>query len=789
MNFNRYFIASSYVLLVSGFGMLAATRQVDWVSLLLLAGALIAGVLIDTKRLRWSVSRRWSNLLILAYPVVALVEWQMLRSTPVVAVIHFVLFATSLKLLRAKGNRDWLWLYLVSFGVVLMAAGLMAGTHFLLLLVVYLFAALSTFISFEIYRSQQYFTAEIQYGERERPEPPLGERERPEPPLTDAAGKTQAAHAPGTAIPIIELWRETKEQRQHIRAPGSHYLISFSAAALISIMVIAVPLFLAVPRISRSFGRNSLLSTEALSGFSDTVRLGEVAQVKLNPQIVMRVRVKFAREQVNQAERQALRWRGVTLDQYDGQSWIQSGAETYPVRTVGDAFRVDDKLWPRAYTEQHFFVEPLNIRTVFVAPRPMLVTGLPELSRDAGDGLWTESHHFNKIEYTVYSDTSLTTDEELALENYRDAARKDQQRYVQLPPDHDRRIDQLAAEVTQGATTQIEIARRIERHLRDGYGYTLNLHQVTDGDPVADFLFNAREGHCEYFASAMVLMLRSRKIPARLVNGFQTGEYNATADVYTVRQSDAHSWVEAWFPKKGWVAFDPTPPAGLSNYDDGMLAWMRQYSEAMEMFWLEHVVGFDLNRQLSIAASVQRWMSFYQRDVSMRWFEWTSGVAQRLDGLSADQNTNAKTPEDGKKDESRWSNVLRHPAMLTITLTVILAVIAALAFFWRKRWPAWRRRAKQEPAESAIEFYQEMLRTLERAGHKREVHQTPQEFATQLALPPVSEITRLYQRTRFSDERLSDAEAAWVESLLQQLKRQARRNWKIGSARHTERVA
>ncbi|MEO6726734.1 MAG: DUF3488 and transglutaminase-like domain-containing protein [Blastocatellia bacterium] len=767
MNFNRYFIVSSYVLLVSGFGMLAATRQVDWLSLLLLTGTLTAGALIDTKQLRWSVSRRWANLLILAYPGVALVEWQMLRSTPVVAVIHFVLFATSLKLLRVKGNRDWLWLYLVSFGVVLMSAGLMAGTHFLLLLVIYLFAALSTFISFEIYRSQQYFAAEIQYGERERPESPL----------IDASGNTQVAHAPRTAIPMIEFWRETKEQRQHIRAPGSHYLISFSASALISILVITVPLFLAVPRISRGFGRNGLLSTEALSGFSDTVRLGEVAQVKLNPQIVMRVRVKFAREQWTQAERQALRWRGVTLDQYDGQSWIQSGAETYPVRTVGDAFRVDDKLWPRAYTEQHFFLEPLNIRTVFVAPRPMLVTGLPELSRDAGDGLWTEPHRFNKIEYTVYSDTSLTTDEELALENYRDSARKDQQRYVQLPPDHDRRIDQLAAEVTQGATTQIEIARRIERHLRDGYGYTLNLHQVTEGDPVADFLFNAREGHCEYFASAMVLMLRSRKIPARLVNGFQTGEYNATADVYTVRQSDAHSWVEVWFPKKGWVAFDPTPPAGLSNYDDGMLAWMRQYSEAMEMFWLEHVVGFDLNRQLSIAASVQRWMSFYQRDVSMRWFEWTSGVAQWLDGLGADQDTKGKMPEDGKKDQSPLSNAMRHPAMRTITLSVIMAVIAALAFFWRKRWPAWRRRAKQEPAESAVKFYQEMLRSLERVGHKRDPHQTPQEFAIQLALPPVSEITRLYQRTRFGDESLSEMEAAQVESLLRELKQKTRKNW------------
>jgi hypothetical protein len=96
---------------------------------------------------------------------------------------------------------------------------------------------------------------------------------------------------------------------------------------------------------------------------------------------------------------------------------------------------------------------------------------------------------------------------------------------------------------------------------------------------------------------------------------------------------------------------------------------------------------------------------------------------------------------------------------------------------WRKRWPSWRRRIKQDAAESAIKFYQEMLRLLERAGHKREPHQTPQEFATQLAIPAVGEITRLYQRTRFGDESLSDAEASQLESLLRELKQQTKRNW------------
>jgi len=743
MSFNRYFLVSSYLLLMAGFAMLASTQQMDWLALILFPGALAAGILIDTNRLRWSVSRRWANLLSLTYSGLALLEWQVLHFPPVRVVIHFVLFATSLKLLRAKSNRDWLWLYMVSFGIVLMSAGLMAGTQFLLLLIVYLFAALSTLASFEIRRSQQSFAEELQ-----------------------------------TPASSIELWREVKEQRQPLSAPGGGHLIGFSAGALFLILLVAIPLFLAVPRISRGFGRSGLLSTEALSGFSDTVRLGEVAQVKLNPQIVMRVRVKFPRDLEGAGVRAALRWRGVTLDQYDGQNWIQSGADTTPVKSIGDSFRVDEKLWPRLYTEQRYFLEPLNIRTIFVAPRAMLVTGLPELSRDGGDGLWTEPHRFNKLEYVVYSDTTVPRDEELAQDDYRDYTHKDQQRYLQLPPDHDRRIDQLAAKVVQGANTQIEVARRIEQHLRTEYGYTLDLHPVTEGDPVADFLFNAREGHCEYFASAMVLMLRTRRIPARLVNGFQTGEYNAPADVYTVRQSDAHSWVEVWFPKKGWIAFDPTPPAGMSVYGDGMLALMRQYSEAMEMFWLEHVVGFDLNRQLSIAAAAQRWMAFYQRDVSTRWFDWTSGLTQRMEAWRTDGNSVGNNPDETRPNGSRkgvsWRSRMLYPAML---VAFVFAILAALAYFWRNRWQSWRWRVKREPAESAIRFYQEMLRTLERGGHKREPDQTPQEFAAQLSLPPVSEITRLYQQTRFGNQHLSDAETARIEALLRDLKRRTRKNW------------
>mgnify|MGYP000169729706 CR=1 FL=1 len=730
MNFDRFFIGSSYLLIATSVVMLAATHRPDGLALALFAGVMVAGVLIDLEQLRWNLPRRLANALMIVWLGVALIEWQLLHLPPVAVVTHFVLFATSLKLLRPKTNRDWLWLHIVSFCIVLMSAGLMMGTTFMLLLMIYLLAAASTFIAFEIRRSQQAFDKEI-----------------------------------GAPEITVELWREVKDRRQPLPESHNRSLFLFSIVAMLMILLLAAPLFFVVPRISRNTGRGGLLQGEALSGFSDTVRLGEVAQIKLNPQVVMRIRVSFPHGQQNQSPQQSLRWRGVTLDNYDGQSWNNFGPTPTPIRRYGESFRIDEPDSRHGFTEQRFFMEPLELRNVFVAPRPVVVTGIPELLRDLGDGLWTESFQPNDLSYTVYSDTWIPTDDELAADNSREYPRSISQRYLQLPENHDRRIDQLATKITETAKTQLETARRIEQHLRTQYDYSLDLQPVENGDPVADFLFNTRTGHCEYFASAMVLMLRARHIPARLVNGFQTGEYNPTVDVFTVRQSDAHSWVEVYFPQTKWIAFDPTPAAGLSAYDGGLMAMFRQYTEALEMLWLEQVVAFDTSKQISLLASTQSWMSSYQKALSWHWMDWTRSVSEKFDSWRGKPLAEARTGQREPKS-SGWSDFASHP----LTLFLFAIAIAGLVYWQRNRFQFWRRAGTLSASESAIRFYREMLRTLERAGFRRQPHQTPLEFAAELGMPAVSEITQLYQRKRFGDEMLTNDETVRVEALLQELK-------------------
>jgi transglutaminase-like putative cysteine protease len=721
LTLNGYFRLSSYVLLATSFAMLWATGQLDWLSIVGYTAALATGWMIDREAWPPVLSRRAVNLLRIGYLLVLVVDWRIIGTPPALVVIHFVLFVSACKLLERKTTRDWLWLYLVAFFELLLAAGMTVGATFLFLLVVFLFAAISTLVSFEIRRASEQFASAI----------------------------------PPSASGAVELWREGRAAGKPAILPRGGAIASFSAVALAVILLLAAPLFMAMPRLTRASLGGRLLRTETLTGFSNTVRLGEVGRVKVNPQVVMRVRVKFPPGQ----EGTALRWRGVSFDNYDGQSWTLSDDTMQPVRRYGDSFQVEQALQARLLTEQTFYLEPLNLATIFAAPRVIWVRDLPTLERDSGEGLWTQGQPSQRLGYTVYSTTWTPSEADLIADSSRIYPPEIRRRYLQLPP-HDPRIDELAAEVSAGAATPLQIARRIESHLQNSYGYTLNLRRTDESDPVADFLFNVRAGHCEYFASAMVLMLRSRRIPARLVNGFQMGEYSDVTGVYTVRQSDAHSWVEVYFPGHNWVAFDPTPSAGLSTYDNGLLAQMRQYFEAFELFWQDKVVGFGTNDQIAIFGALQKTLAEYQHNSVQRWFSWTSGLSELFGSW---RKGNSRKEESG--DLQIDSQYIQSIAIVALLLTAAIALI----IWWRRR-ESWRWQMRRDQARSAIVFYQEMISALERAGHRRTPDATPREFASTLKWPEVDELTRFYERARYSRGSLTEDEVARIGALLGEIR-------------------
>ncbi|MFN0122686.1 MAG: DUF3488 and DUF4129 domain-containing transglutaminase family protein [Blastocatellia bacterium] len=720
MTLDRYFKLSSYGMLSVSYLMLAFNRQVDLVTLLLYAIVLAAAWRLDTGRMSWHISRRVANWLVFPYLPFLLVDWRVLGTAPVVVVVHFLFYTSAFKLLHPKENRDWLWLYVIAFFEVLLAAGMTIDAIFLALLAVFLFFALSTLMSFEIHR----------------------------------AGLETAR-----ADSRLDVWLDAPPGQQTAPRGKWRSLGYFSALALTAILLLAAPLFVAMPRMQRGFMGNKLLGGSTLSGFSEKVELGDVAQIKLNPQVVMRVQVESAPGQFLMP----LKWRGVTLDHYDGKSWNNSRPGRMAVPLMDDGFHTGEMAGKQSLTRQKFFLAPVDTGALFVTAHPLRVSSpmLRGLLRDFSDGLWVREQRAGHLVYNVISDTTVYAETELQADNSRAWPEEIQERYLQLPGAIDPRIGQHAIELAKGLRTQHEIARRIESWLQTSLQYSLSLRRMNQADPIADFLFNVRSGHCEYFATAMALLLRSQGIPTRLVNGFQTGEYSEIANIYTVRQADAHSWVEVYYPAHGWVAFDPTPSAGLNQYDAGMLATLRHYGEALEMFWLEKVIGFDTQAQISMTAGLQQFISRWQDKAGMRWLDWKdrftnwlrerrAGKGDILPGFSA-----FAWPESP-------AALLRHPLALACYTVVALA---GTGWYWRRRQRTWRR-AAADTTESAIAFYQEMLDLLARAGHARAPHQTPREFASLMDSPAINEITQLYQRTRFGGALLEQTDINRVSALL-----------------------
>src|SRR2546423_2791548 len=349
-------------------------------------------------------------------------------------------------------------------------------------------------------------------------------------------------------------------------------------------------------------------------------------------------------------------------------------------------------------TTQTFILDPVDTPILFGAPRVVAVQGkLPFVRVDTEGAVQTRPHDQERVAYRVYSDTTELTPAELRSDQLQYSI--EFARYLELPPNLDPRIGTLTRDVIKksGAKTWYDAAHAIESYLRENYGYTLEL-KAGGPDPLADFLFNVKQGHCEYFATAMAVMLRTHGIATRVVNGFLPGEYNEAAGAYTVRQSDAHSWVEVYFPQtNSWVTFDPTPSAGRAAITrSGLAGLLSKYSEALELMWFQYVVGYDKDEQHSLVTSLRRQLVDFQR-----------GSVSKFDQARA-----------------------MLPSLVTPIMIVLSSItgLVALVFLTRRvRRLGWRRglkvwRAGSETEGTRIDFYERLLKALEKQGIKRELY-------------------------------------------------------------------
>lgn len=718
MDFEKLFKILSYGAVFCGFFSLWISGTFGLPGSGLFVSVMAAGWFLEGSR--WQISERLGTaLIVLAMPLFYL-GWKFqvfgfASSEAMVAGIlaRLILSLTAIKILQKKSDRDWIFLYLMAFFEVLLAAGLSISAMYLFSFVAYVFVMVCTIILLEIKKSDQ---------------------------------ATNDRSTAKVSAPAISRLNGMPIRRLPVAA----------AVLILFIVLLATPLFFMLPRVGGAGlgGSNSRVSTSA--GFSDTVTLGGVGSIQQNDEVVMRVRLENATRPAG-----GLRWRGIALDTFNNQSWSRTKAATSEtkVKAERDLIQVDFATGRESLTVQTIYLEPLDRPVLFSLSRAVGVQGnFPVLFKDI-HGAITFPRVGERVSYKVLSDRTLPSTAELRGD--RAAYPQENLNYLQLPEKLDGRIASLARDLTASDSNRLDSARTIESYLQNNFGYTLE--QRAGGDePLADFLFNIREGHCEYFATAMAIMLRTQGIATRVVNGFQQGEYNETADVYVVRQKHAHSWVEVHFPgEDAWVPFDPTPYGGrLVDADSaGIGATLSGFKEALETFWIQYFVAFDNQEQRSLFSSVRKGLVEYQGKTSSWLGDAQSSFAAWWNEVRGDKGMQA-------------SAVAASYGAAYLGATVIGLFLLFWIFRWAIRSKAWTKLSdwlKQKNQSTVIEFYERMQAVLESKGFTRQPHQTPLEFAFALNIPEVVRITEKYNRVRFGEKDLSPREAEEIERWLTDL--------------------
>lgn len=380
---------------------------------------------------------------------------------------------------------------------------------------------------------------------------------------------------------------------------GRRMMMTIAAFSGVTLLVSA-SLFVLFPRLPRQWnvqGRRG--GGDMMAGFSDQVRLGQHGgRIVANPEVAFRV--EFPDGTPPQTDN--LYWRGRSFDRFDGQEWSRTRGVVGPI-LPGYAY---GRRWGGPFRRVRIFGGPPEANVLF-GNHPVLNVEARSAIRVFQD--YTGDIRFSGSDAPVYTTTSAgprPTERALQASDKPDTplARP----YLQLPGGLDPRIRRLADSLTAGKATRIDRVRAIENHFASGFSYTLDLPRTARDATVEGFLFRRRAGHCEYYSTAMVVLLRAAGIPSRNVTGFLGGEWNAFGDYLAVTGNDAHSWVEVWMGQMGWVPFDPTP-AGRADMmqaeaQDGWLWSATLWFDGMEYQWFRWVLDYNLEKQLGLFSRV-----------------------------------------------------------------------------------------------------------------------------------------------------------------------------------------
>ena len=692
---DQYFEIALFLLVATGFVTLAMTGQLDVPSIVLVSLALLLRGYLLIRRKKLVIADRWTTPLSIIYFVFFAVDYLGFSRGFLPATIHLALFGVVVRMFSMRRERDYITLAILAFLMVLASAVLTVDSTFLFSFAFFLLMAIATFVLMEMRRSAMAATIQAR-------------------PASDPQQPRRFAVA----------------------------LTRFAPALMMMILVAGTVLFFVMPRISAGYLGGYSYGTDFSSGFSDHVQLGRIGQIQQSNAVVMHIQIEG-----DDQGRYDLHWRGIALAEFDGHAWSSLRDPFILPRQPDSSFGLPrGENAPRSYAASelakqkiiHYRVtmEPIGTNVFFLAPYGRSIRGdYRLLAGDSGGAVYDYDSQHAPSRYEATSDIATPSAAELRKSG-QDYAGHVGAVYLKLPQ-VDPRVAQLASEITKSAKNNYDKAAALENYLRTRFAYTLQLPATSEKDPIANFLFVRKQGHCEYFASAMAVMLRTLGIPSRVVNGFRSDEFNDITASYVVRAKDAHAWVEAYFPGYGWQTFDPTP-AGNAGIPQGW-ARIELYIDAMSSFWRDWVVTYDSSNQYVLTRTAING----SRNMLEGIRHWASAhYASMLRWARRSQDRVEQAPQ-------RWMIL----GSITLGLLLLFANLARLVRWLHENWLG--SHPERSPEQAAAVWYQRMAHMLAKRGIAKPQTQTPQEFVRVIddvrLRESVSRFTDIYESARFGN--------------------------------------
>ncbi|MCL2076641.1 MAG: DUF3488 and transglutaminase-like domain-containing protein [Betaproteobacteria bacterium] len=364
---------------------------------------------------------------------------------------------------------------------------------------------------------------------------------------------------------------------------------------LLQAIPLALVLYLLFPRVDGPlWGIQRMQSSQ--TGLSGTMRPGQISKLVESNEIAFRVQF-----QDHIPPRRQLYWRGPVLSNYDGRSW-----------TSNDYRRQEPSIEARGAPARYSIIlEPHNRPWLLPLEMPISFSGIPNAYFTSSGVLQSQQPITNRTRMEFVSHPEYRMDRG-------ELSRFARRNNLQLPDGRNRRSLAFAEQLWAENPTPEQMAERLLRFFRDEpFYYTLD-PPLLGANAVDDFIFNSRQGFCEHYASAFVVLMRAAGVPTRAVTGYLGGEVNPVDRVLTVRQSAAHAWAEFWTVENGWTRVDPTAvipperiaPEILNQQNDNSpeltdialdaLNWLqraRYYWQALDNHWSQWVLDYTPERQ------------------------------------------------------------------------------------------------------------------------------------------------------------------------------------------------